>query len=116
MAKQSESLVSQLRDARRQVQVLTGRFEERAAEVFPEGSRVTGSQALVILALAEKAGVSQTHLVEVTHIDRSTLADITRRLVKRGVIVRRRSKSDARAYILNLTEEGKKAVRLINSM
>ncbi len=116
MAKQSASLVSQLRDARRQVQVLTERFDKRAAEVFPEGNRVTGSQSLVLLALAEKAGVSQTHLVEVTHIDRSTLADIVRRLVKRGVIVRKRSKSDARAYVLNLTEEGKRLVRLINTM
>jgi len=50
--------------------------------------------------------VSQTHLVEKTGVDRSTLADIVRRMLKKGLLQRRRTKDDARAYAVRLTEEG----------
>ncbi|MEQ1715796.1 MAG: MarR family winged helix-turn-helix transcriptional regulator [Hyphomicrobium sp.] len=43
-------------------------------------------------------------------VDRSTLADVVKRLVNRRMIARKRSKSDARAYVLSLTDDGRKAV------
>jgi DNA-binding MarR family transcriptional regulator len=46
-------------------------------------------------------------IVDLTGIDRSTLADIVKRLVKRGLLNRRRSRSDARAYVVRLTPEGR---------
>ena len=51
-------------------------------------------------------GLSQTHLVDRTGIDRSTLADIVRRMLKKGLLQRRRTKEDARAYAVKLTDEG----------
>ena len=53
---------------------------------------------------------SQSALVEATGIDRSTLADIVRRLVARGLLERKRLKSDARTYAVSLTAEGRKAL------
>lgn len=41
-----------------------------------------------------------------TGIDRSTLADIVRRLVERELLRRRRTKRDARMYAVALTERG----------
>jgi DNA-binding MarR family transcriptional regulator len=50
-------------------------------------------------------------VVERTGIDRSTLADVVRRLAKRGLVQRRRSRADARAYVLKLTGEGERVLR-----
>ena len=67
---------------------------------------LTPRQYAILLTVAQNEGMSQTHLVEKTGIDRSTLADIVRRLLKKGLLQRRRTKDDARAYAVKLTEEG----------
>jgi DNA-binding MarR family transcriptional regulator len=54
--------------------------------------------------------VSQTGLVEQTGVDRSTLADIVRRLVEKGLVQRKRTRSDARMYAVRLTAKGKAAL------
>jgi DNA-binding MarR family transcriptional regulator len=61
--------------------------------------------------VAQNEGVSQTGLVDRTGIDRSTLADIVRRMQKKGLLQRRRTKEDARAYAVKLTDEGKRVLR-----
>jgi DNA-binding MarR family transcriptional regulator len=76
-----------------------------AAEVT--GADLTPRQFAVLAALETLESASQTQIVEATGIDRSTLADIVKRLVKRGLLNRRRSRSDARAYVVRLTPEGK---------
>lgn len=67
---------------------------------------LTPRQYAVLLAVSQNEGVSQTQLVEKTGVDRSTLADIVRRMLKKGLLQRRRTKEDARAYSVKLTEEG----------
>lgn len=67
---------------------------------------LTPRQFAVLSTIARFEGLSQTHLVERTGIDRSTVADITQRLLKRGLIQRRRTREDARAYAVTLTELG----------
>ena len=47
------------------------------------------------------------HCAEISGIDRSTLADIVRRLVSRGLLTRRRTRNDARMYAVRITPEGK---------
>ena len=72
-----------------------------------QGLHLTGRQMQVLTAIASETGKSQTDIVLETDIDRSTLADICRRLKNKGLISRRRTKEDARAYALALTDEGK---------
>jgi len=67
---------------------------------------LTPRQYAVLVAVSQNEGVSQTHLVEKTGVDRSTLADIVRRMLKKGLLQRRRTKDDARAYAVRLTDEG----------
>jgi DNA-binding MarR family transcriptional regulator len=67
---------------------------------------LTPRQYAVLVAVSQNEGMSQTHLVEKTGVDRSTLADIVRRMLKKGLLQRRRTKDDARAYAVRLTEEG----------
>ena len=68
---------------------------------------LTPRQYAILASVAQNPDISQTGLVEQTGVDRSTLADIVKRLVKRGLLNRRRSRSDARAYVVRLTPEGK---------
>ena len=85
-----------------------------AGEVFHaemQDGDLTPRQYAVLLTVASNEGISQTGLVERTGIDRSTLADIVRRMLKKGLLQRRRTKEDARAYAVKLTEEGKRMLR-----
>jgi DNA-binding MarR family transcriptional regulator len=72
---------------------------------------LTPRQLAVLVTVAQNEGVSQTGLVDRTGIDRSTLADIVRRMQKKGLLQRRRTKEDARAYAVKLTDEGKRVLR-----
>jgi DNA-binding MarR family transcriptional regulator len=68
---------------------------------------ITPRQLAVLVAVSEGEGLNQTDIVEATGIDRSTLADIVRRLVRKKLLHRRRSREDARAKVLGLTVEGR---------
>jgi len=67
---------------------------------------LTTRQFAVLVAVAGNRDVSQTGLVQATGIDRSTVAEIVKRLLRRGLIKRKRTRLDARAYAVRLTEEG----------
>jgi DNA-binding MarR family transcriptional regulator len=67
---------------------------------------LTPRQFAVLICVAQNPDVSQTGLVEQTGIDRSTLADIVRRLVKKGLLQRKRTRRDARMYAVRLTPKG----------
>jgi DNA-binding MarR family transcriptional regulator len=74
-------------------------------------TELTPRQYAVLAAAAASEDLSQTALVDATGIDRSTLADIVRRLVERGLLARRRTKSDARMYAVKLTASGQAAMK-----
>lgn len=67
---------------------------------------ITPRQQTVLAAIAELDEPSQRDLVDATGIDRSTMTDIVRRLTRRGLVTRKRTRSDARRYALRLTDEG----------
>lgn len=71
-----------------------------------ENVQLTPRQFIVLESAAKLEGASQTDLVESTGIDRSTLADIVRRLVERGLMARERTKKDARMYAVRVTALG----------
>ena len=71
---------------------------------------LTPRQLAVLMTVAQNEGVSQTGIVDATGIDRSTLADVVRRLAERGLLQRRRTREDARAYAVKLTNEGRRVL------
>jgi len=85
----------------RAVQVVTEIYQAEMAAFD-----LTARQYAVLFALAHSEGMSQSKLVDATGIDRSTMADIVRRMLKKGIIQRKRDKEDARAYEVKITEEG----------
>lgn len=79
------------------------------AEEFGPGS-LTQRQYAVLSAVAIQDGLTQTDLVRITGIDRSTLADMAARMITKGLLERQRSASDARANAVSLTEAGRAAL------
>jgi DNA-binding MarR family transcriptional regulator len=74
-------------------------------------SGLTHRQYTVLSAVDAHDGKSQTELVRITGIDRSTLADLVARLMAQGYLQRRRTKEDARMNAVKLTPIGKKALK-----
>jgi MarR family transcriptional regulator, temperature-dependent positive regulator of motility len=76
---------------------------------------LTHRQFTVLLAADAHEGRSQTELVKMTGIDRSTLADLVARLMAQGYVQRRRTKDDARTNAIRLTPIGKKMLKQAQS-
>ncbi len=92
---------------------LLRRCQQRAVEIFMEeigATRLTPRQFALLLTLAQRPGLTQTELVEQTGIDRSTVGDMIDRLVRRGLVRRRRSGRDQRANTLAILPAGTAAL------
>ncbi len=90
---------------------LLRRAEQFAAEIFlkaeiPDG--VTLRQSVLLAAIAEADGASQSDLVGATGVDRSTLAEMMARMEQKGFIVRAAAEDDGRAKSVSLTAEGRR--------
>lgn len=98
---------------------LLHRAGQCAAEIFQTElgtGDVTPRQFAVLVTVSQNEGLSQTHLVERTGIDRSTLADVVRRMLKKGLLQRRRTREDARAYAVKLTDEGWRVLKSVDPL
>jgi DNA-binding MarR family transcriptional regulator len=71
---------------------------------------LTARQFAVLVTVERDEGLSQTDLVKQTGIDRSTLADMISRMISRGLLQRKRTKTDRRANSVNLTAAGRRAL------
>ncbi|HRX35621.1 MAG TPA: MarR family transcriptional regulator [Aestuariivirga sp.] len=75
-------------------------------------SGLTHRQYTVLLAVDNNDGKSQTELVKLTGIDRSTLADLVARLLAQGYLQRKRTKDDGRTNAIRITAVGKKMLKM----
>src|SRR5262245_4943453 len=81
----------------------------------PGASDLTKQQFTVLAAVEHNEGISQTDLVALTGIDRSTLAEMIRRMIEKGLLDRERTESDQRANAVRLAAQGRKALRAARS-
>jgi DNA-binding MarR family transcriptional regulator len=87
--------------------------EQAATAAFAEvkgNLQLTLAQTLVLLTLLEERD-SQWTITQLTGVDRSTLSDIIRRLEKSGLVIRERSKDDARRILCRITPKGRDAAK-----
>jgi MarR family transcriptional regulator, temperature-dependent positive regulator of motility len=92
---------------------LLHRALQRALDIYVEEfgeSGITQRQFAVLAAADEREGATQADLVRITGIDRSTLADMARRMIAKGLLERERSNVDARANAVRLTDAGRAAL------
>jgi DNA-binding MarR family transcriptional regulator len=76
---------------------------------------LTKQQFTVLAAVEQNEGISQTDLVALTGIDRSTLAEMIRRMIDKGFLDRERTEADQRANAVRIAAGGKKALRSARS-
>lgn len=88
---------------------LLRRCHQRSHELFNEtmaGFGLTRQQTALLITLLRQPGTSVQELADLTGIDRNTLGGIVSRLVAKGLVEQRRSGRDARAYELEISEQG----------
>jgi DNA-binding MarR family transcriptional regulator len=88
--------------------------DQQASDLFAReaaGSDLTRPQFMVLAGVDHREGGSQTDLVGMVKIDRSTLAEMMRRMNDKGMLHRERTPGDARANAIRMTAGGRKALR-----
>jgi DNA-binding MarR family transcriptional regulator len=93
---------------------LLRRCVQYANDLFSRESSATDltkQQFTVLAAVEQNEGISQTDLVALTGIDRSTLAEMIRRMIDKGLLDRERTETDQRANAVRIAPAGKKALR-----
>jgi DNA-binding MarR family transcriptional regulator len=114
MVEPSKTSSAEIKDLNKSPYHLLRRAWQFAGDLYAQEtqhSSLTHRQFTVLLAAEQNEGASQTELVAVTGIDRSTLADLVNRLIKSGYLQRRRTKDDARANSIKLTSQGRRALK-----
>jgi DNA-binding MarR family transcriptional regulator len=94
---------------------LLHRASQRADGVFVRnlgGPGPTPRQFAVLQAVSKANGLSQTDIMAATGIDRSSTADLVRRLVSNGCLRRQRTRRDARLYAVRLTPKGRQMLNI----
>lgn len=92
---------------------LLHRALQRALDIYAEAfgeAGITQRQFALLAAADEREGATQADLVRITGIDRSTLADMARRMIGKGLLERERSNVDARANAVRLTDVGREVL------
>lgn len=87
-----------------------------ALDIYTEetgAGAVTQRQFAVLAAAATGDGLTQSSLVKLTGIDRSTLADMVSRMTEKSLLSRQRSATDARANTVALTAEGRAVLEAV---
>ncbi|MFK4145010.1 MarR family winged helix-turn-helix transcriptional regulator [Streptomyces sp. NPDC004065] len=75
---------------------------------------ITSPQFAVLNALVAEAGLDQRTVGERVGLDRSTIAEVVGRLLRRGLLDKVRDPQDGRRFLLRPTEEGERTHRRLS--
>src|SRR3569833_790818 len=75
------------------------------------GKELTKQQFTLLCVLVLFVGSCLTALVEISGFDRSTLAEMVRRMLEKGLLSRERTEEDQRANAVAISPAGRKALR-----
>ena len=95
---------------------LLRRCHQRSEELFTEALGPDGptrQQVALLVTASQHPDLSQAELVELTGIDKNTLAQMIKRLTARGLLVQRRGQHDARTNAISATPA---AVKLLEQV
>ncbi|MDB6182595.1 MarR family winged helix-turn-helix transcriptional regulator [Paracoccus fistulariae] len=97
---------------RRLHQIHVGLFSEACG-----GLDLTAVQYAMLSVLFSGGGkFDQLSLSKAVGVDRTSGADVIKRLERRGLIAREPSTEDRRAFVVSITEQGKEVVRQVRPM
>jgi len=87
--------------------------QESAFQAFSRRSQEIGESPgrfATLTLIHRNPGISQTELGQASGRDKSSITPVVEDLVRRGLVERRRTDSDKRAYRLSLAPQGKKVL------
>jgi DNA-binding MarR family transcriptional regulator len=87
--------------------------QEASFQAFSRRSRAIGESPgrfATLTLIGRNPGISQTELSHANGRDKSSVTPVVEDLVRRGLVARKRVRSDRRAYRLNLTAAGRKTL------
>ena len=87
--------------------------QEATFQAFSRRSQAIGESPgrfATLTLIARNPGISQTELSRAAGRDKSSVTPVVEDLVRRGLVERKRVRSDRRAYRLNLTPAGKRTL------
>ena len=90
--------------------MLLAAAHQRCREAFNNGLGAAGVEARqfgVLRTLSRHGPTNQRHLLELLHVDKSAMVRIIDELERKGLAVRARDSHDRRAYAVDLTEDGR---------
>jgi len=72
---------------------------------------LTGPQLIVLQEISNQDKISVTPLSKITSLSQATVTDITKRLERKGYLLRIKREDDKRAVSLSLSETGKEIIK-----
>jgi len=84
------------------------------AEIFADYD-LTPLQFAVIMKLADVKEASQNQLGRLTAMDPNTIKGVVQRLLDREILVRHKSETDLRRFVLELSKEGKRLAKALKA-
>ncbi len=96
-------------EPQRHVGYLIRRAQQRhvAAWTRIASSEISSVQYTILVVLDRLGEASQRELCDEVDLDRSTIADLVKRMERKGLIARRRDPADARRNTVTLTDAGR---------
>lgn len=85
-------------------------FKKHADAALMAAADLTTAQSAVLVVINSKQEATQRSVADALGLNESAVTAMARKLMSRGLIERRRSETDARAWSLRLTSEGKSAL------
>lgn len=79
---------------------------DRLLETRMQQLGLTSTQLIVLSAVSAQAGMSQAQLCAVTGVDRTTMAQVVQRMVKKDLLQRKHARTDGRTYRIELAPRG----------
>lgn len=77
------------------------------SELASEG--ITGKQYFILEAIEELGEITPAKLADTLRRDRSTIAEIVRKLIAKGLLEKKKNEEDKRSYTVSLTEKSREA-------
>jgi MarR family transcriptional regulator, organic hydroperoxide resistance regulator len=93
------------------LQVAAHRLKTQADNVLMDVAGLTTAQVAVLNLIASSTEVRQRDLARRLKQNESAITAMITRLTKADLVVRRRSDTDARTWLLELTDNGKKTLK-----
>lgn len=97
------------------LQIAAHRLQKRADQALMEAAGISTAQSAVLVFVAGKPGMRQNQVAATLGLNESAVTAMVNRLKSLGLIERRRSLEDSRAWELEVTESGQAALKAIES-